>query len=257
MAEDKTRFRFRKDAALRLLSHHDLARAFERLLRRSQLPFASTGGFHPGPRLVFALSLPLGAVGANEVVEIEWTSAQEPELAFQKLQEQCPPGLTLLSAKRIPVKQTARVACAHYELPVPADRQADVFHAIEALCERKEIIVDRERPRPKRIDVFAYVESLKCEAGLLRVGLYVTQNGTAKADEIARALDLGDMLDDGACWTRADLIVRDELPLGLAQSYPENLEIREWPRTMQAPAAPVPVVREAAWGASPHGPIVE
>ena len=70
-ARDKVRLRFRKDGSLRWLSHHDLLRTFERMLRRSALPFRSTQGFHPHPRLVFALSLPLGVVGVEEVAELE------------------------------------------------------------------------------------------------------------------------------------------------------------------------------------------
>ena len=63
MLGDKLRFRFAKTGTLRLLSHHDLMRCLERMLRRADLPFKSTAGFHPGPRVVFALSLPLGVVG--------------------------------------------------------------------------------------------------------------------------------------------------------------------------------------------------
>ena len=78
MALDKARIRFRKGGALRLVSHHDLMRGFERLLRRADIPFRSTEGFHPQPRLVFALSLPLGQVGTNEVVELELTEELDP-----------------------------------------------------------------------------------------------------------------------------------------------------------------------------------
>ena len=51
----KVRIRFRKGGDLRLVSHHDLMRVFERMLRRADLPFHSTSGFNPKPRLVFAL----------------------------------------------------------------------------------------------------------------------------------------------------------------------------------------------------------
>src|ERR1700756_418971 len=57
MVKDKVRIRFRKDGDLRFVSHHDLMRSFERMLRRAGLPFRSTSGFNPKPRLIFALSL--------------------------------------------------------------------------------------------------------------------------------------------------------------------------------------------------------
>src|SRR5580700_3488370 len=57
---DKVRIRFRKGGDLRLVSHHDLMHVFERMFRRATLPFHSTEGFNPKPRMAFALSLALG-----------------------------------------------------------------------------------------------------------------------------------------------------------------------------------------------------
>src|SRR5271169_352330 len=95
-AKDKVRLRFRKDGALRWLSHHDLLRTFERILRRSGLPFRNTQGFNPHPRIVFALSLPLGVVGRSEVVELELDEKIPPEQVRDRLQAQCPTGLAIL-----------------------------------------------------------------------------------------------------------------------------------------------------------------
>src|SRR5579871_5404355 len=85
---DKVRLRFRKGGPLRLLSHHDLMRTFERMLRRAALPFRRTQGFHPKPRLVFALSLPLGVVGGDEVVELELDQVLPPEEIHERLARQ-------------------------------------------------------------------------------------------------------------------------------------------------------------------------
>src|SRR2546422_8846081 len=71
MVRDKVRIRFRKSGDLRLISHHDLMRCFERMLRRAALPFHSTSGFNPKPRLIFAMPLPLGTSGSGEIVELE------------------------------------------------------------------------------------------------------------------------------------------------------------------------------------------
>src|SRR5262249_58207632 len=73
MQGDKIRFRFAKTGDLRFVSHLDLMRCLERMLRRAAVPFKSTACFHPTPRLVLALSLPLGVAGRNEVLELELT----------------------------------------------------------------------------------------------------------------------------------------------------------------------------------------
>jgi radical SAM-linked protein len=72
---DKTRLRFSKTGELRLVSHRDLMKFFERALRRANLPVHVSQGFHPMPRMVFALSLGLGIVGLDEVLELEFTEA--------------------------------------------------------------------------------------------------------------------------------------------------------------------------------------
>src|SRR5207245_1821509 len=79
-------------------SHHDLMRAFERMLRRADLPFRSSQGFSPRPRLVFALSLPLGVVGCGEVVELQLERALPLEEIEQRLAGPAPPSLVVLSA---------------------------------------------------------------------------------------------------------------------------------------------------------------
>ena len=98
MVGDKIRFRFRKSGDLRLLSHLDLARCFERMLRRADLPFKSTLGFHPTPRMVFALSLPLGVVGDEEVLELELLQPDDTEAIRDRLNRQTPGGLDFHAA---------------------------------------------------------------------------------------------------------------------------------------------------------------
>src|SRR4029078_1109767 len=93
MLGEKLRFRFAKTGTLRLLSHHDLMRCAERMLRRADLPFKSTAGLHPTPRGVFALSLPLGVEGRDEVVEIEFTRPVDADEVLARLNAQSPEGL--------------------------------------------------------------------------------------------------------------------------------------------------------------------
>src|SRR5437879_1087026 len=97
----KYRLRFRKGGDLRLVSHHDLMHVFERMLRRAELPVAHTQGFHPQPRMVFALSLALGIAGTNEVLDLELTEALDFEQLGSRLAAQAPPGLEIRSVRRL------------------------------------------------------------------------------------------------------------------------------------------------------------
>ncbi len=80
------------------------------MLRRADLPFKSTAGFHPGPRVVFALSLPLGVEALDEVVEIEFTRALEADDVLAKLQSQAPIGLAFTRVAVVPDEGDRRAA---------------------------------------------------------------------------------------------------------------------------------------------------
>ena len=56
-----------------LVSHLDLVRLFDRVVRRASLPISFTGGFHPGPRISIANALSLGATSSSEIVDFELT----------------------------------------------------------------------------------------------------------------------------------------------------------------------------------------
>src|SRR5262245_60301564 len=118
MARDKHRIRFRKSGTLRLVSHHDLKRCFERMLRRAALPFASTEGFHPQPRLVFGLSLALGIVGHDEAADLLLTEEVPAEEVHARLARQAPPGLEILRVERVDPKARILARLATYCLPL-------------------------------------------------------------------------------------------------------------------------------------------
>ncbi len=102
----RLRFGFSRTGSLARISHLDSVRLMERALRRSGLPVSFTGGFHPLPRLQFALSLPLGVEGLGEWFDLEFTApAERLDLAATRraLQAELPGEFQLLSVAAVPV----------------------------------------------------------------------------------------------------------------------------------------------------------
>ena len=222
-AADKVRIRFRKSGTLRLLSHHDLMRTFERLLRRSELPFHRSQGFHPKPRLIFALSLPLGVVGREEVVELELGQVLPLEDIHARLARQAPPGLEILSVRRIHLKVNAQVRRLAYALPVPAERLPDLRSRIAEVLAAQECWIDRHRPQSRqagrRLDVRPFLVELLIhphdgseKSVMLEMVLRLTSAGTARPEEVLGLLRLEDLLDAGVVFERSRLELHDELP---------------------------------------------
>jgi radical SAM-linked protein len=209
-ARDKVRLRFRKAGDLRLVSHHDLMRCFERMLRRAALPFRSTEGFNPRPRLVFALSLPLGVVGCDEAADLELSEVLPPETVRERLARQAPPGLDILSVRRIDPRARARVRRVTYRVALPPGREAGLPALIRDLLAAGECWVERTRPEARRIDVRPYVDRLRAGPGAVECDLLVTPTGSARAEEVFGLLGLRDVLDAGAVLERTRLELADE-----------------------------------------------
>lgn len=67
----RLRVRFSKLGKVRFTSHRDLARIWERAIRRTGLPVAYSQGFSPRPKLHFGLALPTGAESLAEFLDID------------------------------------------------------------------------------------------------------------------------------------------------------------------------------------------
>jgi radical SAM-linked protein len=210
MVRDKVRIRFRKTGDLRLISHHDLMRCFERMLRRAALPFHSTEGFNPKPRLIFALPLSLGTVGHQEVVELELDAELAPDEIQARLKSQAPAGLEFLSVERISGKTTAHVRSVCYRLAVPPERHDELRKAMATLLQTTTCWIERSRPRPRRIDVRPYLRGLNLSSAGLEMELLVTPNGAVRPEEILHLLDLKDLVDAGTVIERIKLELEDE-----------------------------------------------
>jgi radical SAM-linked protein len=214
---DKVRFRFAKTGPLRWLSHHDLMRTFERVLRRAGLPFRRTQGFNPHPRLVFALSLPLGCEGRAEVAELELDEVIPPEQVLDRLRRQCPPGLEILDLERIPARATAQVRGLTYSAELPPDRAEPARLEAAKLLSSAECWIDRRRPsggaNSRRMDLRPFLRDLRVTGeapARLEMDLWLTPAGTARPEEVLGLLGLRDLLEGGRPLCRLRLELHDE-----------------------------------------------
>jgi radical SAM-linked protein len=130
LPEQRLRVTFATDDAVKYVGHLDMARTWERAIRRSGLPLAYSHGFNPQPRIHFAAALPLGYTGEAEVMDIYLVAAVEPDDALLRLQRALPRGIALLRAesapKELPALQ-AQVQRAHYRVEVETAEAEDGF----------------------------------------------------------------------------------------------------------------------------------
>jgi radical SAM-linked protein len=94
----RVRLRFAKRGRLRFTSHRDVARAFERAIRRAGVPMAYSSGFTPHPRISWAGAAPTGAASEAEYVELGLAEHRDPDQLARELDAALPPGIDVLEA---------------------------------------------------------------------------------------------------------------------------------------------------------------
>jgi radical SAM-linked protein len=103
----RVRFRFAKLGKIRFTSQRDVARMWERALRRAALPLAYTEGFSPRPQLSFGLALPTSCESLAEYLDVV-LDEERPETAGLEVSE-LPSRLTGLLPEGIEVERAAPV----------------------------------------------------------------------------------------------------------------------------------------------------
>lgn len=109
---------FTRGDEVKYISHLDLMKAFERALRRSNIPVAYTQGFNPHHKIVFGLPLSVGVTSEAEYADIELERPMSSSEFVDTLNKQLPRGLRILKARRKETKDNimAKVVLASYRI---------------------------------------------------------------------------------------------------------------------------------------------
>jgi len=180
----RLRVTFSKGGPLVYTSHLDLARAWERALRRAGVGLVYSGGFNPRPKLQLAAALPLGHTAEAELLDVwlekptrgrgaeERGSRGVVEDFARALSPVLPDGLTISQVRQVmlnePALQTQVVAaeyCVTVEwYPESVEGWDEPTEAVEARIER--VLAATELPqerRGRRYDLRPLIERLWLE----------------------------------------------------------------------------------------------
>ncbi|MGW1077215.1 TIGR03936 family radical SAM-associated protein [Streptomyces sp. NPDC002537] len=140
----RIRLRYTKRGRLRFTSHRDFQRAFERALRRAEVPMAYSAGFTPHPKVSYANAAPTGTGSEAEFLEIQLAEARDPEQLRKLLDESLPDGLDITDAVEAHTSSFAeRLEASVWELRLDGVEVADVERAVAAFLAAETVEVQR------------------------------------------------------------------------------------------------------------------
>ena len=148
------RVRFCKRGTAVYFSHLDLNRAVMRALRRSGVPFWSTGGFSPHPYCIFAQPLSLGFESEGEL--FDFRLLEGAAMNRQALAEAFPEALKVLEIYE-PRDAFKEIAYAGYEVDLKTDGSAA---EITRAFAHPLMIVKKTKRSEQTVDLRAFVREI-------------------------------------------------------------------------------------------------
>jgi radical SAM-linked protein len=88
--------RYAKRGKMRFASHRDVARAFERGVRRAGLPIAYSAGFTPHPKISYTGGAPTGVASEAEYLTLALTSLEPADQVRERLDAALPDGIDVV-----------------------------------------------------------------------------------------------------------------------------------------------------------------
>jgi radical SAM-linked protein len=89
--------RYAKRGKMRFASHRDVARAFERGVRRAGLPIAYSAGFTPHPKISYTGGAPTGVASEAEYLTLALTTPQAADQVCERLNAVLPDGIDVVN----------------------------------------------------------------------------------------------------------------------------------------------------------------
>ena len=202
----RLRITFSKNGALAYTSHLDLARVWERSLRRAGMPLAYSQGFNPRPKLQLAAALPLGHTAEAELMDI-WLEKRAPvEKLAKDLVRVLPDGLAVSDVRQVVLKEPAlpvQVVSAEYRVDIDAGETAEaVAERIDRILQAEALPQERQRAgrKTKTYDLRPLIEALELEQpgsaeGAVALGMQLAarQGATARPEAVLAAMGLADV----------------------------------------------------------------
>lgn len=136
---------------MRFASHRDIARAFERALRRAQVPVAFSAGFSPHPKLSYTGAVPTGAASEAEYLELVLAERCHPEQVRDDLDTAMPEGLDVIEAVEARASGLAdRLHASEWWVELAGVDPDDAAEAVAAYLAADSVEVERTTKKGRR-----------------------------------------------------------------------------------------------------------
>jgi radical SAM-linked protein len=152
--------RYAKRGKMRFASHRDVARVFERGVRRAGLPIAYSAGFTPHPRISYAGGAPTGVASEAEYLRLALTSREAATQVRQRLNATLPDGIDVIDVTE-DTEGSSALEASQWRVMLPGVEPAAAERAVAGFLALGEAPVERLTDKGvRRLDARAAVVAL-------------------------------------------------------------------------------------------------
>ena len=162
--------RFSETDMARYISHLDLLRLMQRVLRRAGVPLSYTQGFHPHPKMAFASALGVGIESRSEYMDLSLARDVDTKATMDDINRVLPAHIRVLGIKEInpSVKGLmGMVTAASYQLHIPVG-EAELAERCRKIVEADTYIrIIRKKGQERDVDIRAGLHRLSVRDGVV------------------------------------------------------------------------------------------
>ena len=189
----KYRLTFAKTGRMRFLSHLETASSLIRGFRQAGVAFVHTGGFHPHPKMSFAVASSVGIESRSEFADIQ---VNDSEIAAEEMlpavNRNLPDGLRILKIEEIPLQSESlfkSIRAFRYEAKLSSAVRESVSPCMEDRLDQfrssTEFVLKRQSKGKETVrDMKALIEAIALNGSSLSFTIRMEAAGGIKPTEI-------------------------------------------------------------------------
>ncbi|WP_313568609.1 TIGR03936 family radical SAM-associated protein [Acetoanaerobium noterae] len=199
------RIKYSKLGDISYISHLDIIKLMERIVRRTGLKLSYSEGFNPHPKTAFSPALQLGVQSHCEYLDMEFDEAVEEDLLIQKLNEKTVEGINFIEAKILTDKVDSLVAFithSRYEITVDEEDEnkiSKIISAINKINNTNEMLLTKKTKKGniKEYNVKEYIGTIDFERKSDGLSIFVDIcSGSVKSINPKKIIELVESLED-------------------------------------------------------------
>ena len=199
------RIKYSKLGDISYISHLDIIKLMERIVRRTGLKLSYSEGFNPHPKTAFSPALQLGVQSHCEYLDMEFDEAVEEDLLIQKLNEKTVEGINFIEAKILTDKVDSLVAFithSRYEIAVDEEDEnkiSKIISAINKINNTNEMLLTKKTKKGniKEYNVKEYIGTIDFERKSDGLSIFVDIcAGSVKSINPKKIIELVESLED-------------------------------------------------------------